>query len=362
MPTFDAARSQLRNEEIRRSQHSIAASPTALAAASSPTNRPSSRSHPHSSKRGQKAQSGDRRSGPIPSTSSTAIPPLLPTPTGLRPFMPGYPPYWPPFWVVPPCPYPTQSPWQPFEHQCRPPSTNFRNNQRVRSPGSGRGQAYLAPIIESLQPADIAEAYSSMHLQQPDDAFHMDTGATSHLTADSATLHNVFNSSNVRSILVGNGNSILVTASGTKLITLPSRTLQLKKSLVVPDIIKNLIYVRKFTTDNRVSVEFDPSGFSAKDLSSRKIILRYDSSGELYPITSPVVPPTKSSQSSPISLAVFSPDIWHSRLDHPGKAILDVLPKIILFIVIRIILLNFFIHVKLVNMFDYHFMNLIPLL
>ncbi|RZC48930.1 hypothetical protein C5167_017359 [Papaver somniferum] len=36
MPTFDAARSQLRTEEIRRVQYSIAPAPTALAAAASP--------------------------------------------------------------------------------------------------------------------------------------------------------------------------------------------------------------------------------------------------------------------------------------------------------------------------------------
>ncbi|XP_026459950.1 uncharacterized protein LOC113360684 [Papaver somniferum] len=70
MPTFDAARSQLRTEEIRRAQHSITASPTALAAASSPTNKTSSRSYSHSSKRSPKAHSGDRRSGPNPSMSS----------------------------------------------------------------------------------------------------------------------------------------------------------------------------------------------------------------------------------------------------------------------------------------------------
>ncbi|XP_026420283.1 extensin-like [Papaver somniferum] len=111
---------------------------------------------------------------------------------------------------------------------------------------------------ELLKFTDIAEAYSSMHLQQPDDAFYVDTGATSHLTADLGTLHNVSNSCIVQSILVANGNSITVTAS---------------------------------------------------DLSSRRIILRCNSSGELYPITNSAVPAQKSSQSSPISLDVCSPDI-----------------------------------------------------
>ncbi|XP_026400653.1 extensin-like [Papaver somniferum] len=109
-----------------------------------------------------------------------------------------------------------------------------------------------------------------MSIRTPDDDFYMDTGATSHITSDPGTLQKVFNSSNVRSILVGNGNSI-------------------------------------------------------PDLSSRKTILRCDSSGELYPITTSAVQSSFSPPPHQYSLAVCSPTVWHSRLGHPGKAVLDAL-------------------------------------
>jgi hypothetical protein len=54
--------------------------------------------------------------------------------------------------------------------------------------------------------------------------------------------------------------------------------------LVSPQIIKNLISVRQFTTDNNCSVEFDPAGCSVKDLNSRNVIVRCNNSGPLYPL------------------------------------------------------------------------------
>ena len=60
---------------------------------------------------------------------------------------------------------------------------------------------------------------------------------------------------NPSSIVVGNGSLIPVTATGS---TELSPTLRLNNVLVSPQIIKNLISVRQFTTDNNCSVEFDP--------------------------------------------------------------------------------------------------------
>jgi hypothetical protein len=56
------------------------------------------------------------------------------------------------------------------------------------------------------------------------------------------------------SIIVGNSSMIPVTATGTT--ELP-HSLRLNNILVSPQIIKNLISVRQFTTDNNCSVEFD---------------------------------------------------------------------------------------------------------
>ncbi|XP_026458546.1 uncharacterized protein LOC113359069 [Papaver somniferum] len=173
MPTFDVARSQLRTEEIRHAQHSLTPAPTSLAAAASHMDRNTPRPH-HPGKRG-KSQFNDRRPGSGSTTPSAGNPSLLPTPSGYRPSLPAsspaYPPHWTPYWDVPPFPQPT---------------ANSRNSQqRGRSPTTGRGQAYITPTTELLHPTNIAEAYISMHLQLHDDNFYMDTGATSHFTADS---------------------------------------------------------------------------------------------------------------------------------------------------------------------------------
>ena len=106
-----------------------------------------------------------------------------------------------------------------------------------------------------------------MTLEPPGDAnWYLDTGASSHLTADSGILNKHLHASLVSDIFVGNGNSIPIHGSGHSHVSLPSKTLQLNNVLYAPQIVKNLIFVRQFTTDNQVSVEFDPFGFFKKDL------------------------------------------------------------------------------------------------
>jgi hypothetical protein len=92
----------------------------------------------------------------------------------------------------------------------------------------------------------------------------------------------------------------------------------LNNVLVAPDIIKNLLSVRQFTTDNLVSIEFDPLGISVKDLHSKNVLLRCNSSGPLYTLQLP-----SSSSSSCALVATPSPTTWHRRLGHPGKAALQ---------------------------------------
>ncbi|GJY36138.1 replication protein A 70 kDa DNA-binding subunit B [Tanacetum coccineum] len=89
-----------------------------------------------------------------------------------------------------------------------------------------------------------------------------------------------------------------------------SRPLHLHNVLVTPNIIKNLIYVRQFTRDNKCIVEFDEFGFSVKDFLNRLILLRCNSSGDLYPVTKP--------SHVPSVLLSVSPTTLHQRLGHPG--------------------------------------------
>ena len=187
----------------------------------------------------------------------------------------GYPPPWSPE----PCPYPTAP---PRPSQCPPSTPGLLGPRPI--------QAYAVTVEPGPAPYEYTDIDSAMHtmtLAPPDDNWYMDTGATSHMTGDSGTLSSYFNSSINKTILVGNGNTIPVYGDGHKIIPSPSRSpVNLKNVLHAPQIIKNLTSVRKFTTDNHVSMEFDPFGFHVKDLLTGNIILRCDSTGDLYPLSS----------------------------------------------------------------------------
>ncbi|GJY51597.1 ribonuclease H-like domain-containing protein [Tanacetum coccineum] len=142
----------------------------------------------------------------------------------------------------------------------------------------------------------------------------MDTGATSHLNSNAHNLSTLFNSRLYPSIHVGDGNSIPVTNTGHSIIPSLHRPLHLHNVLVTPNIIKNLISVRQFTRDNNCTIEFDAFGFSVKDFLTRHILLRCDSSGDLYPVTKP--------STVPAAFVSTSSSTWHQRLGHPGDDVL----------------------------------------
>jgi hypothetical protein len=130
------------------------------------------------------------------------------------------------------------------------------------------------------------------------------------MTSDAGTLSRALPSWHSPShIIVGNGNLIPVTSTGTAHL---SHNLSLNNVLVSPSLIKDLISVRQFTTDNNCSVEFDPFGCSVKDLPTRREIIRCDSSGPLYPLRLPAS-----------ALHASSSSLWHQRLGHPGHATLS---------------------------------------
>nr|GEU44016.1 ribonuclease H-like domain-containing protein [Tanacetum cinerariifolium] len=74
--------------------------------------------------------------------------------------------------------------------------------------------------------------------------------------------------------------------------------------------------VRQFTSDNDVSIEFDAYGFSVKDYQTGRILLRCDSTRDLYPVTQ------QPSSQTPVILLSFSSTTWHRRLGHPGDDVL----------------------------------------
>ncbi|GJV99507.1 NAC domain-containing protein [Tanacetum coccineum] len=139
-----------------------------------------------------------------------------------------------------------------------------------------------------------------------DQQWYMDTGATSYISSHTGNLKTSFLNRNFHSIIVRNGSSIHVTHSGHVQIPNPYRTLHLRNVLVTPNIIKNLVSVQKFTTDNKCSIDFDPYGFTVRDYHTRKTLLRCDNTGDLYPLHV---------AASAFALLTNNHSLWHQRLD-----------------------------------------------
>jgi hypothetical protein len=148
-----------------------------------------------------------------------------------------------------------------------------------------------------------------------------DSSASKHTTSDAGNLTFICSphTSDPSSIIVGNRFSLLITSVGD--MTLPD-PFYLNNVLVTPDIIQNLLSVRRFTTNNWCSMEFDPFGLSVKDLSTRNVITRCNSSGPLYTMRMPSCSTHSSSATTPTAL-VASASTWHHRLGHPGVDVMS---------------------------------------
>ncbi|GJX75990.1 ribonuclease H-like domain-containing protein [Tanacetum coccineum] len=152
--------------------------------------------------------------------------------------------------------------------------------QNTGNTSSNTGQEMVLPI-----------AFNTMTLQDPANAnWHMDTGASSHLNSCAHNLSTIFNSRMYPSVLVGDWKSIPVTNTGHSTLPTPSPPLHLNNVLVTPNIVKILICVCQFVRENKCTIKFDEFGFSVKDFRTCQILLRCDSTGDLYPVLVPRPP------------------------------------------------------------------------
>nr|GEV80611.1 ribonuclease H-like domain-containing protein [Tanacetum cinerariifolium] len=159
--------------------------------------------------------------------------------------------------------------------------------------------------------------------QSPSMPFHLSQlfASGSQGSSQATLLSNAFNtitlqyptSGNWNIDTVGDRHFILVSNSVHSVLSTPFWPLRLNNVLITPNIVKNLIYVRHFVCDNSCTVEFDPFGFFVKDFITRRVLLRCDSTGDLYPITKP----------STIPHAFLTRQYtWHQRIGHPESEVL----------------------------------------
>lgn len=99
-----------------------------------------------------------------------------------------------------------------------------------------------------------------------DTEWFLDSGATSHMASNPVILSHTSPSAYFSHITFGKGSSLPITLSGSSSFLAAPTLFSLNNILISPHMIKNLISIRKFTSDNIYSIEFDPFGIFVKDL------------------------------------------------------------------------------------------------
>jgi hypothetical protein len=148
-----------------------------------------------------------------------------------------------------------------------------------------------------------------------------DSSAAHHTTPSVGNISTLrpFASSNPSSIVVGNGSSLPITSVGDSVLPGP---FYLNNILLAPDMVQSLLSIHRFTTDNWCSMEFDLFGLSVKDLTTKNVIVRSNSTDPLYTMCLPgSLTPSSSAVAAlaivPHALTALAPTMWHRRLGHP---------------------------------------------
>ncbi|KAK8951385.1 hypothetical protein KSP39_PZI003284 [Platanthera zijinensis] len=125
------------------------------------------------------------------------------------------------------------------------------------------------------------QSFAAINLSdQVDHAWYPDTGATNHMTADTAQLEGMTPYSGLDSVMVGNGTGLPITHVAK--VSIPRTSVHLDRVLVVPNLKKNLLSVSQYTRDNDCCFIFYPWGFLIKNLKTGQTVLEGTRQGGLY--------------------------------------------------------------------------------
>jgi hypothetical protein len=130
--------------------------------------------------------------------------------------------------------------------------------------------------------ASLVAAYNTMALAPLSSDWVIDFGASYHTTPTTGMLSHSHPPpcTHPTLIIVGNSCTLPITSVGASMLPRP---FFLNDVLVAPHITHNLLSVRRFTTDNSCSIEFDPSDFSMKDLATKTLYMLRPSSTSVSP-------------------------------------------------------------------------------
>jgi len=160
-----------------------------------------------------------------------------------------------------------------------------------------------------------------------------DSGANTHITADSSNIDNPQPFDGADTVGVGNGAGLSIKHSGSSLVhskTSSVPSFLLKNILHCPNASANLLSINKFCIDNDCWFALTGSSFSVQDNLTGAVLLQGPSENGLYPI------PFHSLNSNYLNkwkgltahLGVKTTDmVWHQRLGHPSISIFQQILK-----------------------------------
>jgi hypothetical protein len=119
----------------------------------------------------------------------------------------------------------------------------------------------------------------------------VDLAASHNMTIDLSKLMINFEYDGTDEVVIGDGSGLPVSHIGSLSLASSKRAFQLRDTLCVPTIQKNLIFVHYFTKHNNVYLEFHLTYFLVKDQIMGATLLKDDCEDDVYPFLEDL-PPT----------------------------------------------------------------------
>ncbi|XBI83490.1 hypothetical protein VPH35_091992 [Triticum aestivum] len=145
-----------------------------------------------------------------------------------------------------------------------------------------------------------------------DTNWYVDSGATNHITneLEKVTMKEKYCGKN--QIYTSNSKGMRISHVVHSLFSTPRRKMYLKKILLVPSAVKNLLSFHRIDIDNHVFLEFHPYFFLIKDQATKKILYRGRCVRGLYPL----IPERRRFNKQACGFAKLSSTRWHDQLGH----------------------------------------------
>ena len=161
-----------------------------------------------------------------------------------------------------------------------------------------------------------------------DSTWHPDIGATNHMTGNAGNLHSLTSYTGNDGVMVGNGDSLLITHIGKATVGSRDSSIPLNDALLVPDIKKDLLSISKLTFDYPLKFEFDGPSFVIRDRITQRIVATGKKQKGLYIFDGG--PPNRILDKDPTGLfskrfRQVNKQCWHQFLGHPHQRIIDYL-------------------------------------